>query len=199
MVAPPIITMMQNSHGSVPLRSAQLEVEVTADSSSAGIVAAQLDKVQLKPGESIGINLRIQRLEKADVTKRIEFKLPDSLPEGQYQVMVADGRRYTQLLQQARPHMLRTSNVDDVFRYVRRVMDVRSDALYVVMQLPDPGLAIGQQELPQLPSSRRALIASPTSSIATPYFDWIEKIVPMDMVVSGQLGFQIEVSKDLGD
>lgn len=131
------------------------------------------------------------------IKQRIKMTIPESLADGDYDLIVCDARTYVQLLLDSRPHMLATSNADDLHRLLQRILAVASDALYAVLQLPESGLAVGRQELPQLPSSRRAMFDTPTSTLATPYVEWIEKIVPMGLVIQGKTKFTIGIRKAL--
>ena len=72
----------------------------------------------------------------------------------------------------------------------------RCDALYVVMPRHEQGLAVGTNELPQLPSSVRTVIAPATTTLARPFQDWIETRHDLDVVPTGMTNFQITVRKE---
>ena len=93
--------------------------------------------------------------------------------------------------------MVKPQSIDDVVETLRHLYSVESNALYVLMELPQVGLAIGRQELPKLPSSRRALFATPTATPTTPFIDWVQKKVVLDVVLQGEASMSIGVSKDL--
>jgi len=55
---------------------------------------------------------------------------------------------------------------------------------------------VGRNELPDLPSSRRAIMAAPGTTLAMPYFQSIEKNIDMDTAIEGELIFMLSVRKD---
>jgi len=196
----PAISIMEgNNHKSLPLESMHVSMQVENGIRIGNIVQGRLDKAQLAPGETLGITLQIQPYGKAAVEKRIELQIPSDLADGQYQLMVSDARSYASAMLAARPHLMMTSDVSQLFGIVERILTVKDDAIYVMLQLPDDALAVGHQEMPRLPSSRRAMIASPVSTLVTPYHDAIEKIVPMDLVPMGDQRFTIEINHELAN
>ncbi|MEX0774760.1 MAG: hypothetical protein WD042_03490 [Phycisphaeraceae bacterium] len=197
LLLPPISAMQENEHQSVLLTSMSIQLDVEPTYRITSVVSGRLEHVQVAPGGTVAIDLRLQPYNQELTHKRITFKVPDHLPDGTYPLVVADARSYQQLLGSSRPHRLVTNNVDDVHAVLKEVMGVRTDALYVLMPLPEQGLAIGREELPQLPSSRKAILAAPTSAPTTTYGTWEQKTVAMDSVMSGQLTFSVEVKKDL--
>jgi hypothetical protein len=57
-------------------------------------------------------------------------------------------------------------------------------------------LALGRIEMPQLPSSRRALIASGAGPQTTPCTELAQCRMDLGLVPAGQAGFMITVKKD---
>lgn len=198
-VAPPLIMMANNPFQPVMLESLDLKMDVTRQVLLGTIVQGRIDRAEARPGEDITVTVGIQQPAKPRYDKHVTLTLPESLPDGAYEVTVCDAQAYMGRVMANRPYLGQIDDVDELFEMVKMVMELRSDALYVVTNLPQPGLAVDRRELPRLPSSRQALIASPTHTLATPYREWIEKIVPMDVAISGELTFVVNVSKSLVD
>jgi hypothetical protein len=97
---------------------------------------------------------------------------------------------------QTRPHLMTTTSVDELFQAVKMITSIKQDTLYVVMLLPQNGIAVGRNEMPRLPSSRRALIASSQNTVSTPLADWVVEKTPMNGMVVGEAQLEIEVKKD---
>lgn len=194
-ILPPIGSMVQNPHETMMLQSLDLEVVVKDELEVVSLIGARIEKSKVEPGEKLKVTLTVQSDGESPKKKNVFVDIPESLAAGKYPVSISDGRSYLQQLAQSRPHLLKTTNADDVHSMVNLVTGVRTDALYVVMRMPATGLAVGRQELPQLPSSRKALIRSAATTIATSYADTVEQIVPMGAVVAGRVSFQIEVQK----
>lgn len=196
---PAISGMMSNSFERVNLVDAEVFVEVLPGIRSAQITGIRLDNTEVAPGGKIGVNLRMQPYRKPAFEKRIEMKVPEHLDDGVYRVMVTNAQGYNRWVMRYRPHRRLAKDVNDVLKAQQSVANVRDDAIYMMMQLPSRGLAVGRDELPELPSSRAVLIASPTNTLATAFGDWEEKVVPTDFAPSGELSFNIAVKKELKD
>lgn len=194
---PLIATMMQNPHDSMALESAQLMADIEPVARSGSIVNARIDQAEIAPGDPIGITVQIQPYGQTTVKRHIKLPTPEGLEDGDYDLIVCDAQTYLQLLFENRPHLLATSSVDEFRDILQRVLGTASDAVYAILQLPDGGLAIGRQELPRLPSSRRALYDTPTSTMATPYVDWVEHVEPTEWVLTGRTQFSIRIRKAL--
>ena len=190
---PVIASMMHNPHEPIMLESMSMHAQVQAGSRSGSLVNAQLDQREVEPGDAVGITISIKPYGGELVKKRLDLSIPAGLPAGDYDLILCDGSTYGDLLFDTHPHLVYTANINDFESVVKRLLNVSNEALYVVLQLPQPSLAIGRQEMPRLPSSRRAILETPANSLATSYREWVEKSVPMDMVLRGALRFKVEV------
>jgi hypothetical protein len=198
-ILPPLASMVQNNHESKMMKSITLKMISEPGLNFGTLTQARLDRNQIAPGNTLGINLKIHPYGKKAVEHRIEFPIPEDLDDGSYQLLICDGQTYLQTLLSSRPHLMMTRSVDDQYMVLKRILAVRDDAIYVMMQLPERGLALGQLELPRLPSSRVQMIASPASTLATPFFDSLEQIEPMDMVIKGSLRFVVHIDRMLSE
>jgi len=190
---PVITTMMHNPHEAMMLDSLQLTVDIEPKPRVAAIVNARIDQAQIAPGDTIGITVQIRPYGQPIIKKRIELVTPPGIADGDYELVICDAQTYTQMLLDNRPHLLATTSSDDLRDVLQRILNVASDALYAVLQLPESGLALGQQELPQLPSSQRAILDTPTNTMATSYVEWIEQVVPIELVLNGSTQFTVSI------
>jgi hypothetical protein len=195
-VLTPLAAMAQNAHASVMLESMDLNVQVEQGVRASTLVNARLDRSTLESGDTVRGTLRLQAFGAAAVDRRFEFALPTGLSDGDYTLSICDAPTYLAMLLANRPHLMATSSADDVLSLLKRVLSIKGDALYLVMPLPAQGLAVGGQELPQLPSSRRALLAVPSSTVATNFTDWAEQVLPLDTVPSGNQSFTLSVRSE---
>ena len=62
-----------------------------------------------------------------------------------------------------------------------------------MMFLLRPGIAIGRDELPKLPSSRQALITGRKTTSVRSYREWIHKQSTLDLVPHGEAKFMLTV------
>lgn len=197
-ILPAVTMLMNNPHENLELESLELSARVEPTLQVATMSNARLEKAEVAPGETVRMTVDVQPYGGSERSITAELKVPEGLPEGDYPLAVMDAASYTMQVLMARPHLTTSSDVDDMVDTLRRVMGVRRDAMYLVLQLPEQGIAVGRSEMPRLPSSRRAIIATPTTTAATPYTDAEVTVVPTDGVVQGQLGFTLAVRRPTG-
>ena len=196
---PPLTSMVQNNLESRMLTGMTVSGTVRPDLQLASIAQARLDRAEVAPGEKLGINLTLQPYHKPAFEHRMEMSIPDDLDDGAYQLIISDARTYLQAMLANRPHLMMTRTIGDLHAVTQRMLDIRENAIYATLQLPEEAMAVGQLELPRLPSSRRVLIASPASTVATPYRDSIQTIEPMDIVINGDVRFVINIDHTLAE
>lgn len=196
-VMPPIAVMTQNPLESMPLQSMNLQVDIEPALRVGSIVSGRLDRKEVGPGEDASLSVRIQPYGKPAFDRRLSINVPESLPDGDYQLAVCDAQTYLQSAIMSRPHIMSPTSPSDLHAMVQTVLGVESDSIYLVLQSRQEGLVVGQEELPRLPSSRRALIASPTNSIATSFTEMVSASAPIGLVAEGNLNFVLTVKKKL--
>ncbi len=192
-----IATQTHNPHETLSLDALNLTADVEPQTRTGSILDARIDRAEAAPGDTLGITLRLQPNGQPLIKRHIKLALPHELTEGDYELTVCDAQTYLQLLFDYRPHLVATTNVEEFTEVLQRILNVSSESLYAVLELPEPGLAIGNREFPQLPSSRRALFETPTNTMAAPYVQWIEKDYALGFVVQGQAHFTISVRQQL--
>lgn len=192
-LTPPIMLAMQNPHQRLALQSMDVSAEVIPGRRTATIINARLDRAEVAPGETVGVTVWIQPYAQPPKRLRTTIAVPANLPDGDYPLMISDAQVYLAMMMDSRPHLFTTRNVDELMGMMQRVLSVKRSAVHLVMQLPEEGIAVGRQELPQLPSSRRAMIFTPTSTVAHPYMETVEQTIDTDMAITGQRMFTVHV------
>lgn len=196
---PPISLMANNAFESIPLRSMDVELNVVPELQTGSIIKASLDQTEIAPGGEIGINFTILPFGKAERKFRTKMAIPTNTPDGDYQLLIVGSRTYAALMLNSRPHRTQATNTDQLFEAIKMLNGGVDDNVYILMQTREQGLAIGQNELPLLPSSRVALITNPTSTAATPYAEWIEKTVDTGLVIRSNVMFTLGIRSSLAE
>lgn len=191
----PLSVLTSNPYERLDIESVEVEVDVEDGNRTATIVGAQLERSQVAPGQTVGVWLEIQPYGKQRERRRIEVTIPEDLPEGDYPLTVGGADGYASLKINSRPHLRVTRNIDDLVALIQETMDFRYDALYSTIQLPAEGLAVGRTEMAQLPSSRAAMLTSPTRMEATPLMPLVDQMYEADTVILGQVSFTLNVRK----
>lgn len=192
-LVPALAALQQNPHESLFLQSMDLEITVEPELRMAQIVDATLEQSEVEPGEEATVTVYLQPYEGERIRRKVTLKVPPSLAEGDYPLTIGDAQTYTMMLLSSRPHLLQTRSVDDLMKLMQQIYDIQPDAMYAMLPLPEAALAVGRTEMPDLPSSRRALLETPGSTLTSDYGRMIVKKRSTDMVISGQVSFTVSV------
>lgn len=192
-ILPPIALMTNNAFESVPLKNLEVEISIKPELNIGSIIKASLDQTEIAPGKEIGINFTVLPFGKPERKFRTFLKIPSDTPDGDYQLLIVGSRTYAALMLASRPHRTQATNTDQLFEALKMINSGQDDRVYVLLQTKKKGLAIGQNELPQLPSSKLALITNPTSTTATPYAQWIDKSVETGLVINSNVRFTLGI------
>lgn len=191
----PLSVMTINPYEQLEIESIKVNVDIELGNRMATIVGAQLERSQVTPGESVGVLLELQHYEGDLETRRIEVQIPEDLDEGDYPLTISGANAYSSLKIGSQPHLTVTRNIDELADFIQETMNFRYDAIYSAIMLPPEGLAFGRTEMAKLPSSRAAMLSSPTNPQALPLMRLVDQTFEADTVILGQAGFTINVRK----
>ncbi len=191
----PLSVMAINPYEALEVESIRVNIDVEEGNRMATIVGARLQRSQVAPGETVGVFLEIQHYAGEIEKRRIDVHIPDDLNDGDYPLTVSGADSYAAMKIGSQPHLMVTRNIDDLAGFIQETMNFRSDAIYTAIMLPPKGLAVGRTEMPGLPSSRAAMLTSPTSTQAVPLMRLIDQTFDADMVILGQANFILNVRK----
>ncbi len=189
--------MLTNPYEQSPLREASIRLDVERGVREANIIGGRLRQARVAPGGTVQVDVRLQHYDGRRITRPITIKVPDDAPEGNYQVLIGGIGRYLRTTGSMQPHRAQVDSLDDLWTYIQEIFAAPNDALYAVMPLNQQNLAIGRTELPNIPSSKAAIIASPMSSEAMPYRSYIAERVDTPYVVNGEISAQVIVTREV--
>lgn len=192
---PTLAVMVQNPFEPLEIESVTVTVDIQEGNQMATIVGARLDRAEVAPGDTVAVNLDIQHYAGPLEHRRVELQIPDDLEEGDYPLTVSGADTYALLKLTSKPHLMLTRDIDGLTRFLQQMLSYRSDAIYMALQLPDEGLAVGQTEMPRLPSSRRAILETPTRTDSMPFAGLVDKVFNSDVVIFGEASFTLSVRK----
>ena len=93
-----------------------------------------------------------------------EPKVPEQTPEGDYPLFVGGADVYAAVLAQSSPELFDISSVDDAVATLNKIGSLPETAVYATLAIPNQGLAVGRSRLNDLPSSRAAMLLTPSNS-----------------------------------
>ncbi|MBI1370863.1 MAG: hypothetical protein GC162_19695 [Planctomycetes bacterium] len=194
---PPIASTIENEFGTMRVDHIDATVTIRPSVEAASILSATVVQSTVKPGETLTVNIRLLPYRGTEMLKQVRIKVPEDTADGQYNLTIGGSQTYQQVRATLRPHLMRADNQAELMQAMQQLLNIRDDALYVVLRLNDTNnVAIGRSELPSLPSSRLALMAVPTSTVTTPFVPSVDVIEPTPFVILNQISLPVSVQED---
>ncbi len=185
-ISRPLAMVLNNPYGQAPdIESIKVKVTVQQGRNDAAIVQLKLDGKVYRPGEKITGKLIVQPYKKPRTTLEVSFALPEDLPDGKYKLTACDWYKDINSRRTEKPHLFEAENTQQVFDAVQRMVSNRADMLYLRLPIARSGLALKQQELPNLPESKSAILIATGKIGIRSYKDTIVRQVKIGRVVSG--------------
>lgn len=193
-LATPVGLVVDNQFGLDEVKKVEVKAYIREQREVARIFEINLRNDEYAPGETVKVDLSLMPYRKAPIRRTVSFKLPDDMPEGTHTLSISDARSFSRLKTQAMPHLTLARNEKELWAAVQEISSLKSDALYVSLPINRiAGLALGRDELPELPSSRTAIVADNRSSRATPYAEFYSKSIALPYVPTGSVSIRINV------
>lgn len=198
LVLPALQMLANNDYQRLLLTDMQMDLTVQPTTQELSIVRAAAGRLQVRPGETVELALEVQPRGQPAYEQRLRFAVPDNLPDGDYELQVTGVEGYVNRLQAAKPHLFETQRLEDLLEILRLLGSMDERAFYLTMQLPErKGVAVGRQELADLPGSRQALLTSQPGSGISDFSALLEKRVPCERAVQGAATFTVTVRREL--
>lgn len=184
--ARPILALARNPFGApVMARSIDLDFIIESGDTSAEILSINLDGSVYKPGDVVTGSITVRPFRHADKTMPIRFELPDGLAEGKYKLNACDAMMGLREMRTMMPHRFDPKNVQELFQALQVLARPRASQLYLCLPMTGGGLAIRQDELPELPRSKAAILDEAKLLDAVNYKELIQTLTPTSYVLSG--------------
>lgn len=189
-----IVTFMQNNpFERVELQSMKANLRVREGLELMQLQRAWASKTQVNPGDEVTIYVQLKPMREDVITRSIKLKVPEQAPEGDYPVIVGGADVYANLLAQANPQRFEINRVDQAVDILNDIGRIPSTNLYAGLLIPNQGVAVGRSRMPNLPSSRAAVLVEPSSKMVLPVPQLVENALPMDDLIVGQSQLMLNV------
>ena len=192
----PIVSMMMNPYRQIELTSGQVNIQLEGRTRVAQVLSATLDRDRIRAGERITVTAQLQPYRiKGDPPSplQVSIRIPDHLPDGSYQLSLADARQYLALMQSEMPHRFEPSTLAGYLRTLETVLATRLDSLYLVLHSNQSGVAVDSVEMDHLPRSRAMVYTDPRRTNAKKYKLFEFASAQSDYVLSGLSQFSLTV------
>jgi hypothetical protein len=181
----PIRAALENPFEVVQLTSLRGKVRVLSEARDARIVSANLPKQHYKKGELVRAFVTYRPFRQAEAVMPIDFRLPDDLPPGPYQLVISDWDRFLADEMANQPSKFVAESIDELFTVIDHLASQRHDRLYVRLIKQADGVSIGPVAMPSLPSSRRHIFLTAGRSNTTPLVSSVKLEIPTKLIFTG--------------
>lgn len=190
--------LMQNEFAPVRIKSITCDVEIEAGRTTASIDSLRLVSDRVEPGETLQVQVGLQPFKGVRETLTVEVPLPADLAEGSYEVVVADAGQSLRRRISAAPHRSRPRDLDALIDFLTLQAELTRSTLFVHVPMPQRGLAVQGQALPNLPGSTRAVFTSGRRTNPPTIREDLIQTTETRWVVEGSETLKFTVVKDVG-
>jgi len=193
-VMKPLLAMLNNPLGP-PAQVKQIDIDaiVEPQDRSARILDARIDARQYTPGQTIKIALRVQPFRLEAKSLELTFKLPDDTPAGEHSLTICDSASLQSDLAAAMPHRLDPRSPSELLESLKWISAPRGDCIHFILPQERQGVALGRQELPDLPASKAEMFVQAGRSDAKKFDQPIVTSLPSKYVLRGKTEVTFEV------
>ncbi len=190
--------LVRNPMAPLRIESIVCETEISPGRTVATIESVRLESDRLKPGERVRAFATLKPFKGERQTFELVLALPDDLEEGAYEATLCDLPGSLRRRFRNEPALLEPRDLEGVIEAIRLQTVPKRSALYLHVPLPDRGLAVQGQALPNLPGSVRAVFANGRQSQEPPVRTDLIEAVQTTYVVEGTHALKFTVVKDTG-
>jgi hypothetical protein len=166
-------------------RGVEVEMVVRSGEISQSLEKLRLDSSVVRPGQTLRGELTLRPWRGPRRIEPVSMEIPENLPDGQYELAVTGMLDHLSLLTRFKPHLFDPDDAEQLLAGIQRVNGKSSKQLYLHLQLPEGGTAIGVKELPNLPASRAAILAEAPVMDVRPYQGLLTESIDVDYLPSG--------------
>ena len=192
----PLAAILRNPFEQPPdVQRIDVSIVIESGETSAGILQLELDGSVYRPGEAVTGKAVIRPFRKPRAALPVRFELPEDLPEGEYTLTVCDSASAVRFLQQEKPQRFDPRTVEQLFQALKDVVEPSAGRLYLRLPVTRGGLAVKQQELPDLPDSKARILAEAERLDSKQFSEALVRSVQTDYVLQGSAsaGFRVQI------
>ncbi len=186
--------LINNRFARVEFESISFWVDVQPGDTQAAIESVEISDPQVKAGDTVELRIGLQTILSRQRIQRINLTIPDDLPPGSYEILVAGADEYEKYLRKIAMFRFTAYDLDTLIAGLKTILEIRRDRIFVTLTLPASGLAIEQMELPGLPATKALLMQDGRRTLnSQPLIGRVEKQIETGFVVRGVKPLKITV------
>jgi hypothetical protein len=204
-VASIVNIVVRNPMAPVRVESIDCDVEIASGRTVASVESARLASDRVEPGQTLRAFVTLKPFKGDRKTVELALPLPADLEEGQYEASLCDMANSLRRRFRNEPALMEPHDLDGLLQALRIQTAPKRTAIALHVLLPERGLAVQGQPLPNLPGSARAVFSSSrqspepavrsdlTRSVETPWV--VEGVQTLRFTVARETGFAPEASR----
>lgn len=191
-----IALLMNNPYQRVNINSLDFEVEILPKNMLSNIWSVKLSHAKVRPGQTVDVSVVLLSYLSQKKTHHLQFKIPENLPPGQYDILIGGGYEYEKFLRKVSPHKFTTHDMPTLVEALRDLLTIRRDRIYLTMMLPPGGIVIQRAELTDLPQTKAILLGdAKRTTTSLPLQHWLQKDAYTGDIIIGRKSLKITVEK----
>jgi hypothetical protein len=188
--------VVRNPMTPVRIESIDCDIELAPGRSVATVESVRLASDRLEPGQTLKAFVTVKPHKGERQVVPVTVALPKDLPEGAYDFQVVDSVNSLRRRLRNEPGLTEPRDVDGLLTLLRLQTLPRRTAVHVHIPLPDRGVSVHGQPLPNLPGSARAVLASSRQSGEPSIRADLIETVDTPWVIDGGQSLRFTVVKD---
>jgi hypothetical protein len=158
-----LLAYLEGAPVAVPeIASVRITLHTAERIEQAEVIEAVPERTMVRPGDRLGVMVRLRRHQGGDEVRRYEVVVPADSPRGRLDLVVADGASWTKYDLKMRPQSPAT--VADEIGLIERL--VPSNRLVLALERRDPGVALSGGPLSTPPSVQLAMRSGLSTNLA---------------------------------
>jgi hypothetical protein len=152
-----LMLAMDNPFCGVPVESVEVEAAIEAESRLAEIEEVRALRNAVRPGGTLPVEIKVRPWRAEPKWMRVDVPVPADYPDGTLRATLCGADEALRGERRDAPARFRPEDIDSLLAILGR--SERRDQLFIRLDAPGDGLAIGRDELPNLPATMRAVLA----------------------------------------
>ncbi len=194
-VAIPVNYLMACGYEDFRLKGINVDVVSSEEARTITLDHIWYDRTEARPGEEVLLHVYLKKENGQEIEESYPVKIPEDVPPGTLQILVADGESMERFEAQETPQDFIPKNLSQVVKLINNFK--KNDRLYVRLFRRETGASVGAEGLPGLPPSIYSLMQSARTKGGFDYLpmsSYMEYELPtMDYVVDGSKSFSLRI------
>jgi len=185
--------LMENPFRALKVESVDVQVTVEVVSRLAEIQEVRALRNTVRPGESLPVEVKVRPWRAAPEWLKVEVAVPADYPDGPCRLSLCGADDALRQEMREAPARFRPDDIDGLVGLMRR--SERRDQLFIRLDAPGEGIAIGTDELPNLPGSMRTILSGSARRQVTGVRTPRVTMRPMPYVLQGSGDVEFTVNR----